>query len=90
MSLSARIRSAQADANLTNRGCRSCTWLRSVNQETKDLINEWIDSEHSLMQLFGIISAADDDDESYVPLGVSFTAWRDHIKHHNERCRGDK
>lgn len=89
MSLSARIRSATPAYN--NRGCRSCEWFtESITDETRQLINEWIDGKHSLMQLFAIVTERDDEDSDIEPLEVSYTAWRMHVKHHNERCRGDQ
>lgn len=88
MSLYDRIRSAQPGYN--NRGCRSCEWfLESITAETRALIDDWIDGQHSLMQLFAIITESDDDTDS-PPLDVSYTAWRMHVKHHVERCRVDK
>jgi hypothetical protein len=85
MSLSDRIRSAKSDANLSNRGgCRSCSWFADQSTETQALINEWIDSGHSILQLWKIISNPDPDDPDYVPLGISDTGWRNHVRN----CRG--
>ena len=84
MSLSDRIRSAQPDANLSNRGCRSCMWFADQPPETRALIDEWIDGGHSVLQLWQIISKPDPDDPGYVPLAISDTGWRNHVRN----CRG--
>jgi hypothetical protein len=89
MSLSARLRAAQSQSNVANRGCRSCEWFLGLPEEAKALINEWLDGDFSLLQLHGVISAKDDDSD-YPPLPVSDTAWRSHARHHTERCRGDQ
>ena len=89
MSLSARLRSAQSESHPANRGCRSCEWFRELPTETKDLINEWLDGGFSLLKLHDIITTKDDTSDS-PPLTVSDSAWRSHVRHHNERCRGDQ
>jgi hypothetical protein len=40
-------------------------------------------------KLHDIITTKDDTSDS-PPLTVSDSAWRSHVKHHNERCRGDQ
>ena len=84
MSLSDRIRSAQSEANPANRGCRSCQWFADQTAETQALVNEWIDNGHSLLQLYQIIAKPDEDDPDYIPLPISDTGWRNHVRN----CRG--
>jgi hypothetical protein len=78
--------------NVANRGCRSCDWfLNDISDDTRKLINEWIDADHSIAQLHQIISATpDEDDHETIPLRVGDTGWRSHLRHHNERCRGEQ
>lgn len=86
MTLSDRIREAQEKANYVNNGCRSCHWWSTISDETRALINDWIDAENSRLQLYIILSAnVEGQDEP--PLDVSDSAWRTHLRHHNERCR---
>jgi hypothetical protein len=86
MSLSARILSAKSDANASNRGCRSCQWFAAQPADVKALIDEWIESGSSILQLYYIISKPDEDDPDYVPLSISDTGWRNHLKN----CRVPK
>lgn len=87
MSLSARILSAQrSGVNASNRGCRSCQWFATQPADVQALIDEWIDSGNSVLQLYHIIAKPDDDDPDYVPLPISDTGWRNHVRN----CRGDK
>lgn len=84
MSLAARIASTQP--NKANDGCQSCHWWATVPTDTRTLINNWIDGGYSQMQLWEILTAPDPDSNE-VPLAVSLSGWRFHLKHHAERCR---
>lgn len=83
MSLAKRLKSAKA--KVSNRGCQTCKWWGIQTEETKSLINAWLDAGNSSMQLHSILST--DPDEF---LGVSYSAWRNHVKHHDEMCREPK
>ena len=89
MSLSDRLRSAHSESHPANRGCVSCEWFCELPHEIKELINEWLDGGFSLLKLHGILTAKDDTSDS-PPLPVSDSAWRSHVRHHSERCRGGK
>lgn len=81
-SISDRLRSAQR--NPANKGgCVSCKWLQQISDETRRLINEWIDNDYSIKQLYDILSAPNDSGEP--PLPISLTGWRLHMNHHNDK-----
>ena len=83
-SISDRLRSAQR--NPANKGgCVSCKWWNEIGDETRRLINEWIDNDYSIKQLYDIITAPNDGSEPQ--LEISLTGWRLHMNHHNEKCR---
>ena len=85
-SLSDRLKSAQR--NPTNKGgCVTCKWWATLGDETKNLINAWLDAEHSIAQLYEILSHPADDNNTEQPLPISNTGFRLHLNHHNERCR---
>lgn len=85
-SLPERIRSAQPNpANIG--GCVTCKWWREISDETKTLINEWIDNLHSTRQLHQILTAPSDCGDP--PLAISITGFRLHLNHHNEKCRDE-
>jgi uncharacterized protein YodC (DUF2158 family) len=86
MSLSDRILTAKSQANAANRGCRTCKWFEAQSPEAQALINEWLDSGNSMLQLYHIISRPDEDDPDYVPLPISDTGFRNHVRN----CRGDQ
>lgn len=85
-SLSDRLRSAQP--NRQNRGgCVTCRWWEEIKPDTRRLINEWLDNEHSVKQLHEILSAPTESDEP--PLPISITGFRLHLNHHDAKCRGE-
>jgi hypothetical protein len=87
LSIETRLQTAQRGRS--NRSCQSCQWWQnSITDKTRQLVNEWIDADHSLLQLHDILTQDDDDDPDNKPLRVSITGWRMHLKHHDERCRG--
>lgn len=88
MSLATRLRAAAPTANASNRGCRSCQWWAGLDDVTRTAINEWLDAGHSRAELYEMLASPDADGEA--PLPVSPTGWRGHLKHHDERCRGDR
>ena len=80
-SLSDRLRSAQP--NKANRNlCVTCAWLETVTPQTRTLINDWLDNDHSVSQLHDIITTPSEDIE---PLVISLTGFRFHLKHHAQR-----
>lgn len=82
--ISERLRTAQR--NPANRGgCVTCRWWNQISSQTKNLINEWLDNDHSVKQLYEILSAPNDGDEPSLP--ISITGFRLHLNHHNEKCR---
>lgn len=82
--ISERLRSAQR--NPANKGgCVSCKWWSEISDETRRLINEWIDNDYSIKQLYDILTAPNDGDEP--PLPISLTGWRLHMNHHDDKCR---
>ena len=86
MSLANRLKSARV--KVSNQGCQSCKWWKNQTSETKSLINAWLDADNSSMQLHTILSSSDDSNvDPDELLNVSYSAWRNHIKHHNELCR---
>lgn len=84
-SLSDRIKAASPKPS--NTGCVTCKWWETISADTRALINEWLDAQHSLSQLHAILTATPDDPDEQ-PLKVSLTGLRFHIAHHDERCRG--
>jgi hypothetical protein len=89
MSLANRLKSAQV--KVSNQGCQSCKWWETQTPETKSLINAWLDAGNSSMQLHDILSS--NPDGSVDPaelLTVSYSAWQNHVKHHDEMCREPK
>lgn len=82
--ISERLRSAQR--NPANRGgCVTCKWWAEISDETRNLVNEWIDNDYSQKQLYEILSAPNDGPEPRLP--ISLTGFRLHMNHHNEKCR---
>lgn len=88
MSLAKRLKSAHK--KVSNNGCQTCKWWRTQPAETQSLINDWLDSGRSLMQLHDILSSSDDSVDSAELLKVSYSAWRNHLKHHDEMFREPK
>lgn len=82
MSLAKRLKSAQA--KVANKGCQTCKWWDTQTDETKSLINAWLDAGNSSMQLHAILSSSSDPAEL---LNVCYSAWQNHVKHHDEMCR---
>lgn len=85
-SLSDRLKSAQPNPSNVG-GCVTCQWWQTIGDETRALINEWLDAGHSIKQLYEILSAPSDGDEP--PLPISNTGFRMHLNHHDEKCRPD-
>lgn len=84
--ISDRLKTAQR--NPTNKGgCVTCKWWKTISDETRALINEWIDNEHSAKQLYEILSAPVTDGSKDQPVPISMTGFRLHLNHHNVRCR---
>lgn len=84
-SLSDRLKSAQP--NPSNKGgCVTCRWWQEISPDTRRLINEWIDNDYSLRQLYDILSASNTDGDD-PPLPISNSGFRLHMNHHNEKCR---
>lgn len=80
-----RLKSAQR--NPANKGgCVTCKWWQTITDETRTLINEWIDNDHSIKQLYDILSSPSDD-ETEPSLEISMTGFRLHMNHHNQKCR---
>lgn len=84
MSLARRIKSAQRNSS-QRLGCQTCLWWKQLTPAVQALVNDWLEAGHSRQQLYEIISAPDDSGDPV--LGVSLSAWRLHMKHHDERCR---
>ena len=83
--ISERLRTAQR--NPANRGgCVTCKWWNTISDDTKKLIQEWIDNDYSIKQLYEILSSPSDDDTE-PKLSISVTGFRLHMNHHNEKCR---
>jgi hypothetical protein len=82
--ISERLKTAQR--NTSNKGgCVTCQWWQEISEETRELINEWIDAKHSMKQLYSILSEPAEGGEP--PLPVSNTGFRLHMDHHDLRCR---
>lgn len=88
MSLANRLKSAQA--KVSNQGCQTCKWWRTQTSETRSLINSWLEAGRSSMQLHAILSSSDDGADSSELLEVCYSAWQNHLKHHDEMCREPK
>ena len=88
MSLASRIKSVRA--KVSNQGCQSCKWWAAQTAETKSLINAWLDAGNSSMQLHAILSSSDDNADPSELLNVCYTAWLNHLKHHDEMFRESK
>jgi hypothetical protein len=88
-SLKERISTAQHNARAANiGGCVTCKWWAQISDETRKVINEWIDSGHSQRQLWGILTEPSDGDDPV--LEISITGFRLHMNHHDVKCRDDK
>lgn len=86
-SLSDRLKSAQPNpANIG--GCVTCKWWDTISDETKNLVNEWIDNKYSIRQLHQILTTPSDGDEPV--LNISNTGFRFHMNHHDAKCRPDR
>ena len=84
--ISERLKTAQR--NPANKGgCVTCKWWQEISDETRQLINEWIDSNNSIKQLHDILATPSEDDTE-PPLTISITGFRFHMNHHDEKCRG--
>lgn len=90
MSLAARLKSAQAQAKVSNQGCQTCKWWKAQSNETKSLITAWLNEGKSSMQLHAILSSSDDNADPAELLNVCYSAWQNHLKHHDEMCRESK
>lgn len=83
-SLSDRLRTAQP--NPANKGgCVTCQWWDKISDNTRQLINEWLDANYSTRQLHEILTAPSDGTDP--ALTISITGFRLHLNHHNEKCR---
>lgn len=86
-SLPDRLKSVQHPNAANKGGCVTCRWWQEITDESRQLINEWLDSDHSVKQLHEILtSPGSDDDEPR--LDISITGFRLHLNHHNAKCRG--
>lgn len=89
-SLHERIESAQHTARAANKGgCVTCRWWSNIGDDTKKLINEWLDSGHSRRQLWDILTAPSEGSDDPV-LDISVTGFRLHLNHHDAKCRGEQ
>ena len=89
-SLHERIQHAEHYARAANKGgCVTCRWWSQISDDTRQLINEWLDAGHSRRQLWEILTAPSDSIEDPV-LEISNTGFRLHLNHHNVKCRGDQ
>jgi len=66
----------------------TCRWWWQVGDDTRRLINEWIDQNHSIRQLHDILTEPSDDPDEPA-LDISITGFRLHLNHHDQKCRGD-
>ncbi len=90
-SLHDRIESAQHTARAANKGgCVTCRWWAQISDDTRQLINEWLDANHSVRQLWDILTTPSDDSDDPV-LDISITGFRLHLNHHDVKWRnGDR
>lgn len=89
-SLNERISTAQHTARAANiGGCVTCRWWEQISEETRTLVNEWIDAGHSRRQLWEIVTSPSDDSTDPV-LEISNTGFRLHLNHHDVKCRSGK
>lgn len=87
-SIANRLKSAQPYARRANRGgCVTCQWWDTISEDTRTLINEWLDNNYSGRQLWEILTAPTDDGGD-PQLEISLTGFRLHLNHHDEKCRG--
>lgn len=86
MSLAHRLKTAQPNAS-NREGCQSCKWFGKQSNEVRQLINEWLDNGTSTMQLYKILSTPDESGDTTNLIPVSFSGFRNHLMHHQERCR---
>ena len=77
MSLSDRL--SAAIPVRSNRGCITCAWLDSLSGPDRAAWEQWMNSGHSLAQLWEV--AATDPEN---PLKISLAGFRHHTKHHEQ------
>jgi hypothetical protein len=61
----------------SNRGCRTCAYLKDLSPKDLEAWNEWIAAKRSITQLWEVATADPDN-----PLEVSITGLRHHIRAH--------
>lgn len=86
-SLSDRLKSVEHKNAANKGGCVTCRWWAEISDESRRLINEWIDGDHSVKQLHEILTAPSSGDEPQ--LEISITGFRLHLNHHSAKCRGE-
>lgn len=84
--LAHRLKSVQQRNRANRGGCVTCQWWAEIPDETRTLINDWIDNGHSVKQLHEILTAPADPGEPQ--LTISISGFRFHLNHHDVKCRG--
>lgn len=75
MALSDRLKSVTPSRS--NIGCVTCEWLEDLDGEDRAAVDAWLTTTKSLAQLWELCCTDPDK-----PLSVSYTAFRNHCKHH--------
>ena len=75
MSLSDRLESLDAKPSVT--GCKTCHWLATLSTADRRAFDSWLAEGKGKTALW---QACVNNDEN--PLKITFTPFRDHIRHH--------
>lgn len=77
MSIAKRL--AAVIAVRSNTGCATCEWLKTIPQQDREAIDQWVADGMSISQLHEIVSSDDTN-----PLPVSDSAFRNHLRRHHK------
>lgn len=63
---------------LSNKGCRTCAWLKTLSPKDVEAFQNWLTSGRSVTQLWEVATSSTDN-----PLRVSITGLRHHVRAHH-------
>ena len=62
----------------SNKGCRTCAWLKTLPPKDAEAFEGWLSSGRSVTQLWEVATSSTDN-----PLRVSITGLRHHVRAHH-------